>query len=728
MAESEGTRRSRNDNSKAGFEKREKRRGIRKLQDAIIEKNVTLVKEILESDFDVDFQYRGQTALQLAVREGNLEICRLLIERGADVNMRDAEMNSLLNSACWRGHADIAKLLIENQADIDDRNDNGATALHVCAFKGHSDMCRMLLNADCDLDLLNRRGQTALYTATEQGYEDIMRMLIKAGCDGNSGDLHDNKTPLIVAAQLGNGSLVQVLLDGGCKTDCRDRLGQNALYHAACDGHLDVVRRLVAAGADLNATTNKGFTPLLDSIRNNHIEVAGELISSGCDVNKADRYKQAPLHAAIRQVSHYFDKDNKPTVSLVRKLVSMGCDRNIADGQGWTPLYQSAYAGDLEITTMLLKEGASLDSITKTGETILHGGVCGNSPEVVEFLLKSGCSHSAVNNGGQHALTAAIVSRSKIEIIKMLIDAGSDVNLKDTSSNTLAPLHEAVQHRYKEAAILLIDSGCNINILTSQNETPLYLACAKGTSEIVAHLIQQPNVDLRGAKPSKVAIHAASSNGHVQIVRMLINARCNLNQLNDGGLTPLQTAIQEDQYPVAKELLKHGCDINAHAKITRLMKCCLLQEDSHPHFGLEPLFLALIHKNIDLMMLLFQCYTHVPYETVKLLDTILRQEQQLNFHYSPQLKKKIFDMFNHFISTPKTLLDLCRGSLRDVLGSRPHAKVKCLPLANKLQDYVLMTETFMTLEEKERFENGEHLDENGFGLQVPNEGQMFALG
>jgi hypothetical protein len=57
------------DSSRSGFEKREKRRQIRKLQDAITEKDVSCVKEILQDEFDVDFQYRGQTALQQAVRD-----------------------------------------------------------------------------------------------------------------------------------------------------------------------------------------------------------------------------------------------------------------------------------------------------------------------------------------------------------------------------------------------------------------------------------------------------------------------------------------------------------------------------------------------------------------------------------------------------------------------------------------------------------------------------------
>ena len=91
------------DNSRAGFEKRQKRRQIRALQEAIDNHDAVLVKEILQDDFDVDFQYRSQTALQLAVKEGCYDICKLLIEKGASVNTADAENNNLLNMACWRG-------------------------------------------------------------------------------------------------------------------------------------------------------------------------------------------------------------------------------------------------------------------------------------------------------------------------------------------------------------------------------------------------------------------------------------------------------------------------------------------------------------------------------------------------------------------------------------------------------------------------------------------------
>ena len=91
------------DNSRIGFEKRQKRRQIRALQEAIDKHDTPTVKEILQEEFDVDFQYRCQTALQLAVKEGCYDICELLIDKGASVNTADAESNNLLNMACWRG-------------------------------------------------------------------------------------------------------------------------------------------------------------------------------------------------------------------------------------------------------------------------------------------------------------------------------------------------------------------------------------------------------------------------------------------------------------------------------------------------------------------------------------------------------------------------------------------------------------------------------------------------
>ncbi|XP_067672358.1 ankyrin-1-like [Haliotis asinina] len=695
----------------SAYEKREIRRRIRKLQDTISENKIELVKEIIAGDIDVDFYYRGQTALQLAVREGHFEICRLLIDKGADVNKTDAEMNSLLNSACWRGHGDIAQLLIENRADVDLCNDNGASPLNVCALKGREDIVRFLIQSNCDLDILNSRGQTALFTSVQQGNIEIMKILLEAGCSKNTSD-HSNRTPLILAASQGDVEATCILLQSGCDINRQDRLGQTALYHCASQGHLEVAMALIKAGADVNLATIKGFSPLLDSIRNNHIEVAKVLIEARCNINLKDRLHHAPIHEAIRQVSQYFGDPGKPSINIVELLVSAGADLSICDSEGWTPLYQAASSGDLEITKLLLNNGASLEVSTTAGETILHGGVYGNNPDIIELLIQSGCKVNQVNSQGQHPLMAAVMSRSHVSIVKALIAAGSDLNLPENNEQ-LSPLHATIHHHHHDAAILLINAGCDINSVNSRDQTPLHNACEKGKADIVAHILKQPHLNPDGIKSTALPLHAAAVNGHVNIVQMLLEAKFNINQLSDGGLTALQAGIQENKYSVSKTLLQYGCDVDAHAKVKRLMKCCLLQDDPHPHFALEPLFLALTHKDLDLMQLLLQFYIHIPYKVIKMLNHILKQSQELRFHYSAESKKNILDFFSQALKQPRLLQEICRCNIRAVLGSWPQVKVTTLPIANKLKNYILMTETFLTLEEQEKLEQ-DQLDQNGF--------------
>lgn len=200
--------------SKAAYEKREKRRNIRKLQEAIDSKDIAAVQDLLKRDFDVDFRYRGQTALQLAVRLGALDICKLLVERGANVDEADGELNSLLNTACWNGYEDIAKLLIDNNANLDSENDAGSTSLHACAKKGHARIARLLVAGNCSLNIPDRLGRTAVLVAAEAGNSEVVAELVRAGADLDWVEQH-LKTPLMVAADQGFVDIARSLIDGG---------------------------------------------------------------------------------------------------------------------------------------------------------------------------------------------------------------------------------------------------------------------------------------------------------------------------------------------------------------------------------------------------------------------------------------------------------------------------------------------------------------------------------
>ena len=117
------------------YEKRAQRRTIRGLHSAIGEGKLDEVGQLLTPDIDVNFHYNQQSALQIAVLKGFLDICELLINHGADVNKQNAEGNTLLNMAVWRGHTAIVALLAKHGADLDVSNNHGSTALATAAYK-----------------------------------------------------------------------------------------------------------------------------------------------------------------------------------------------------------------------------------------------------------------------------------------------------------------------------------------------------------------------------------------------------------------------------------------------------------------------------------------------------------------------------------------------------------------------------------------------------------------
>ncbi|XP_025083080.1 ankyrin-1-like isoform X2 [Pomacea canaliculata] len=689
--------------SKAAYEKREKRRRIRKLQEAIEQNDVATVQELLHQEFDVDFRYKGQTALQLAVCHGQFEICKLLLERGASVNETDVELNSLLNMACWHGFANISQLLIDSNVNKDLENDKGTTPLHACAKKGHASIAKILLAAGCNPNSPDRFGCTPAYIAARESHVQVMEELVYAGADLDWVD-QNYRTPLMVAAEQGDVDMVKILLAGGAQCDKQDRHGNTALLDAAANSQKEVVKVLLRYHANPDIPCTKGSTPLLEAVRSSNLDIAQMLIEAGCNINLSDRLSHAPIHEAIRQAQYFDPAMSSTAVSLVKQLVSKGANLNVADNQGWRPIYQAAYGGNKELTQLLLESGADVTVVTTSGDTVMHGAVYGNNLDIVELFITAGCAVNGVNKAGQTPLMSGIASRSNIRILKSLIEADADLNQPE-SSGLRTPLHEAIHQHYNKAAILLIDSGCYLTAVNRERQTPLYCASAKGNDEIVAYLLAALPRPLPPTSLSAIPVHAAAKFGHAHTLQLLAEAGSDINQINSDGLTPLQVAAQEDNFPAARRLLQLGCDIDAHAKVTHLLKCCLMNEDRHPHFALEPLFLAMTHRNIELMRLFVDCYSHLPFITIRLLKGCLKTSRELLVHYSGTMKSDLLVLFTETLSQPKRLQDLARRTIRLSLGSLPHRKVTSLPVAEKLKDYILMKDVF------EGWDGSDRLDE-----------------
>jgi hypothetical protein len=162
-------------------------------------------------------------------------------------------------------------------------------------------------------------------------------------------------------------------------------------------------------------------------------------------------------------------------------------------------------------------------------------------------------------------------------------------------------------------------------------------------------------------------------------------------------LSPVQVSIKENCSFVTKLLLMYNCDLEAHAKVKRLFKCCLEHEDNHPHFGLEPLFLSLTHRSVEMIQLIINCYWKQPVAVLKTLNHVFSTTPELSTHYSPELKAEIQKLFQLSMRTPRGLQESCRAVIRQKLGSCPQAKLDKLPVAKRLHGYLLMEEYFSDL-------------------------------
>ncbi|MEW6359837.1 MAG: ankyrin repeat domain-containing protein [Planctomycetota bacterium] len=276
------------------------------------------------------------------------------------------------------------------------------------------------------------------------------------------------------------------------------------------------VRRLVRRGADVNANNQEQDTALHYAIRwqgdpRDREDVVKFLVWRGANVNARGYWRCTPLY---RAVSWRGDKDS--TREIVRFLIQHGADVN-AESDGVVPL---ARAADIGVAELLIEHGARVN------------GVSINAPT---------------------PLTHAVYSGNR-DWVMLLLRHGADVN-----DHKGAALHIAIERRYDDIAILLLDNGADANAQYAQpGTTPLHMAAEKNSKKLVEHLIAagaEVNRKSHRWTECMTPLHVAASAGRKDIVELLISA---------GADTSLENAYGWTAYLIAE-----GC---RHEQIAELLR------------------------------------------------------------------------------------------------------------------------------------------------------------
>jgi ankyrin repeat protein len=177
------------------------------------------------------------------IKTGNLPKVLELINDGYDIN--STTENPLL-VACEHNQLPCVQLLLELGADIEIKDSKGKTAL-ICASKnGYLDIVIELINNGANVDAKDNDGKTALICASKNGYLDIVTELINNGANVEATD-NDGKTALIISSNRDKLEIVKELLNNGANIDARDNKKMTSILSM----NINVVKELLSRGANV---------------------------------------------------------------------------------------------------------------------------------------------------------------------------------------------------------------------------------------------------------------------------------------------------------------------------------------------------------------------------------------------------------------------------------------------------------------------------------------------
>jgi serine/threonine-protein phosphatase 6 regulatory ankyrin repeat subunit A len=315
-------------------------------------------------------------------------------------------------------------------------------------------------------------------------------------------------------------------------------------------------------------TVSVQASPLHDAVEAGDLEKVKAAIAAGYDVNEIDKsnersrgYGSTPLHRAAYN-------DN---FEIVKYLVEHGAEVNGRSVRG-LPVLRSAEAGK-KIFQYLLQHGAGINAKDEYGKTILHTYSFAHNIKGIEYLLSHGADISAKDNEGKSPLHYAAsspyntffdikkeMSRGETndwttseETIRLLLDAGADVNARDNKGQT--PLHYASDNTNVNVVKYLLKRGSSVKIRDNKGDTPFLtmfttLRDAHAEKEVltIENLLLAKGTDINEQNNNgDTALHLLAASvlpQYLDIVKHLIAIGANMDIRNKKGLTSLDIARQ----------------------------------------------------------------------------------------------------------------------------------------------------------------------------------------
>jgi len=510
--------------------------------------------------------------------------------------------NSPVADAASRGDKAAVQGLVQKQkADVNAPQADGATALQWASYRNDLELADVLIAAGANVKAANRDGATAMSLASINGSAPMMEKLLKAGADPNELDPH-GETPLMFAARSGNLAGVKVLLAHKADVNAKEKLrGTTALMWASEQDHADVVRLLLASGADYKAASNpdaKGGTAYLaptvqgraqqDKRPRNGTDVPVGAELGGAAVSASAEPAPRPAAVKARGAGAGAANSADAVAAADQAAADLAFNRNVnTEGGGLTALVLAARQDCLDCAKALVEAGADVNQVTRYGWTALLTATQNRHYKLAAYLLDKGANPNLANKGGWTPIYLATDNRNieggdypvrapdmdHLDYIKLLIDKGANVNARVCGAKSTA-------------AQCVGDSTETRTIFTMQwlyedGATPFWRASQSADIDLMKLLLAHgadPKLGTSGAQGGNVSPLAVaagigwvegvtfewSEKANVEAVKMLLDLGLDPNRADSDGRTPLHGAAHKGRNDVVQLLVDHGAKLDAH--------------------------------------------------------------------------------------------------------------------------------------------------------------------
>lgn len=384
---------------------------------AILKQNARVVELLLSKGADVHATAKSTkssnstvNSMSYAVQRGNLNVIKLLLDHGMNVNSKDGENETPLTRAVHVNRFRVVDFLLKNGADVDfDLSSKGYSPLHIAATNNRVNIVKKLLEqgALADFRSNNAERKTAMHLAVIKGHLEVVKLLLHYHADMCIYDRRSdysywdrdqrNYLPLDYAVAGGNNEMIEVLLNNEAVLQEPDdivifeRCKVKAMHIAIRKGYLDIVELFLKRGVDIHQRVGcEEDTALHTAVKNVRYEIMELLLmKGGAQVDARGRHSKTPLHCLAQIFG---------TEEFMELLLSHGADLHARDEEDYTPLHY-AVRWDAITAAYLLDKGAEIEARDVKLATPLHHSWLNRNSTIA--LLKRGADFNAEDIAGQ---------------------------------------------------------------------------------------------------------------------------------------------------------------------------------------------------------------------------------------------------------------------------------------------------------------------------------------